>query len=63
MDIYRNFVWICELFIVYANLIYKWNYGKMKTYFDLHPFTHFIPLDGHNVTLKKPYIETYTFIV
>jgi hypothetical protein len=23
----------------------------MKTYFDLYPFTHYIPLDGHNVTL------------
>jgi hypothetical protein len=24
----------------------------MKTYFDLHTSTHYIPLDGHNVTLK-----------
>jgi hypothetical protein len=25
----------------------------MKTYFDIHLFTHFIPLDGHNVTCTK----------
>jgi hypothetical protein len=24
----------------------------MKTYIDLHPFTHYKPLDGHNVTLR-----------
>jgi hypothetical protein len=24
----------------------------MKTYFDIQPFTHYIPLNGHNVTLK-----------
>jgi hypothetical protein len=23
----------------------------MKTYFDIHPFTYYIPLDGHNVAL------------
>jgi hypothetical protein len=32
----------------------------MKTYFDIHMFTHYIPLDGHNVTLKvrKIYVKT-----
>jgi hypothetical protein len=30
----------------------KRNNDKMKTYFDLLLFTHYIPLDGHNVTLK-----------
>jgi hypothetical protein len=28
----------------------------MKTYFDLHLFTHYIPLDRHNVTLKVLWI-------
>jgi hypothetical protein len=57
MDINRNIISICVLFIVYANLIIKLQgfLGKMKTYFDLYPFIHFIPLDGNNVTLNKVY--------
>jgi hypothetical protein len=39
--------------IVYANLIIKFKgiIGKWKLSFDFHPFTHYIILDGHNVTL------------
>jgi hypothetical protein len=39
---------LCEL-----NYKIKGNNDKMKTYFDLHPFTHYIPLDGHNITLSE----------
>jgi hypothetical protein len=33
----------------------------MKIYFDVHPFTHYIPLDGHNITLRKVKVNENKF--
>jgi hypothetical protein len=44
------------LLLMRSKSLNKRDYGKMKIYFDSHLFTHYIPLDGHNVTLIKKFI-------
>jgi hypothetical protein len=34
----------------------------MITYFDIHLFTHYIPSDGHNVTLSKYYDDVNSIV-
>jgi hypothetical protein len=39
------------------------NSDKMKAYFDIHMFSHNIPLDGHNVTLIFSHVSGNQMII